>query len=1112
MSEKAKTVTICCDFLMTRSQTQNYHLKWFSLIIKRALSRAINTEINEFISSDNCAEYFQRASFFALSGQVLPLEETHAHFNAKAITNESLIYLKNYLGNTFVIGYELSEQTKSVLDAINIKYVDIWLHPVRFLDDNFYAYNSSDRDIRKKLNNYNLPEDTYYLYADKLKIQSYMGWDKFHNAIDKALIDNSCLFVGQTLTDKAVCRDGTMLTVLNFEEEFTRLTKEFEHVYFSPHPMIKGDYSSQLEFLKQFDNVSIIKEPGYKLLCSEKIKKVVAISSSLVYEARFFNKETEFFYRPIVPVSSNGGDDGNYISIFNKLHSSLFWADILKDEFSISDNIIDIDYMTNKNNYRDMLALYYNNKVFDKEQYVFENNKQANNGAIVKKVENKKSNQIEPYYSNIIAVEKIKKLISKNKVVSFDIFDTVIQRNVSNPSDITLLVAQYALKKLSIPIDAYMNARRLCKEKSSFLYETPLLDRYKIIADILSLSEESALELYNYELKIDYKMLQPRAIGLELISAAKAAKKKVILTSDIYYDREFVVSILKKCGIYYDELYISSDLDKTKESGTLYDVLIKKYNQDILHVGDNRHSDYVKAFERKITPILLLSNKEQVKRTLKGYKELEGDFKEIRNGLIQANISKFPIITFEPGYTSGKAENFGYNVVGDIFLSFAHWILIEAQSRGIKKLAFLARDGEIIKKVFDHINKTEIESVYILASRRCVRVASMIEREDVIKEINNFVDSLNEKNKEILSFLSLRFGISTDQISSILGADFSYNYNERNKLKASLLSDEFICPVLINAAQERIDYTEYLNSNHIDSETAFVDIGHNGSLQASISKLLNLRKSLGLYFATYEGVADTLGAVNGEHIGLGYYRDKISIKERADNYIKYALMIETLFLNDKGTFIKFELKNDKLEPSYLSVNNEGKRVRFINSMQSGIMKYVSDVTSNLADLNIDICSSKTYSQSFDACARFFEIMKSPMLRDAKMFAGVTIENFFSGRDIRYITPEANKLNVVTLWKEGTFLIKQDVNKAKTDQVVINNKHLLKKVDEVDKSDLNLKIKIARATLNISSSLIMIMSPFIKNKKIMKLRKDRNAFYKDSNNKIIKRLWRASHYN
>jgi hypothetical protein len=112
MSEYSKTVTICCDFLMTRSQTQSYHLKWFSLIIKRALSRTIDAEINEFVSDDDTSEKFQRSTFFALSGQVLPLEETHAHFNVNAINNESLIYLEKFLSKTFVIGYELSEQTK----------------------------------------------------------------------------------------------------------------------------------------------------------------------------------------------------------------------------------------------------------------------------------------------------------------------------------------------------------------------------------------------------------------------------------------------------------------------------------------------------------------------------------------------------------------------------------------------------------------------------------------------------------------------------------------------------------------------------------------------------------------------------------------------------------------------------------------------------------------------------------------------------------------------------------------------------------------------------------------------------------------------------------------
>lgn len=44
-------------------------------------------------------------------------------------------------------------------------------------------------------------------------------------------------------------------------------------------------------------------------------------------------------------------------------------------------------------------------------------------------------------------------------------------------------------------------------------------------------------------------------------------------------------------------------------------------------------------------------------------------------------------------------------------------------------------------------------------------------------------------------------------------------------------------------------------------------------------------------------------------------------------------MIETIFLNEKGTFIKFNKVDDKLIPEYLSVKNEAKRISFIRSLQ-----------------------------------------------------------------------------------------------------------------------------------------------------------------------------------
>ncbi|WP_214680353.1 hypothetical protein, partial [Escherichia coli] len=86
--------------------------------------------------------------------------------------------------------------------------------------------------------------------------------------------------------------------------------------------------------------------------------------------------------------------------------------------------------------------------------------------------------------------DKIKNMLSKHKVVSLDIFDTVLQRNIANPSDIPYLVAKYGKEKFFINIESYMDARKKCKSLSQYTYETPLSERYKIIGKLLSIPED----------------------------------------------------------------------------------------------------------------------------------------------------------------------------------------------------------------------------------------------------------------------------------------------------------------------------------------------------------------------------------------------------------------------------------------------------------------------------------------------------------------------------------------------------------------------------------------------------------------------------------------------
>ena len=57
------------------------------------------------------------------------------------------------------------------------------------------------------------------------------------------------------------------------------------------------------------------------MLSRNEIKKVVAISSSVLYEAKFFGKDIEYLYQPVI--------DENYIIIYKEYFNTSFWIDIL---------------------------------------------------------------------------------------------------------------------------------------------------------------------------------------------------------------------------------------------------------------------------------------------------------------------------------------------------------------------------------------------------------------------------------------------------------------------------------------------------------------------------------------------------------------------------------------------------------------------------------------------------------------------------------------------------------------------------------------------------------------------------------------------------------------
>lgn len=138
------TIFLTSDILMTKEKEQFSNLRWFRDFLSRRLLKSSGQKPVSLTSSLSNASQLNRVKFFSLSNIELDIEETQFYYDEKKITKESKDYLLEFIPEgSIVIGYELSRQTRRIFDSLNITYIDVWLHPIRYLDDVLFAFNSN---------------------------------------------------------------------------------------------------------------------------------------------------------------------------------------------------------------------------------------------------------------------------------------------------------------------------------------------------------------------------------------------------------------------------------------------------------------------------------------------------------------------------------------------------------------------------------------------------------------------------------------------------------------------------------------------------------------------------------------------------------------------------------------------------------------------------------------------------------------------------------------------------------------------------------------------------------------------------------------------------------
>ncbi len=222
-------------------------------------------------------------------------------------------------GLELVVGFELTNALKKRCDDQEITWIDLRIAPVRYLDDIYFAFETSHDEVRKRLQQYRIDDALCRHHAELVKATV------IKQKKSRIVPDNTLLLVGQTERDRVVFDGERYLTLVDKTSELMEIAHRYDHVWFKPHPYAKNTRYLTRELRRVIGKVTVTRANIYHLLANEGIAHVAGLNSSVLYEAGNFGKETTFLHTPTF--------SDKQIGIYGHYFDASFWSDVLSPLF-----------------------------------------------------------------------------------------------------------------------------------------------------------------------------------------------------------------------------------------------------------------------------------------------------------------------------------------------------------------------------------------------------------------------------------------------------------------------------------------------------------------------------------------------------------------------------------------------------------------------------------------------------------------------------------------------------------------------------------------------------------------------------------------------------------
>ena len=536
--------------------------------------------------------------------------------------------------------------------------------------------------------------------------------------------------------------------------------------------------------------------------------------------------------------------------------------------------------------------------------------------------------------SNTYNISKIKDIINKYEYVSFDIFDTLIKRNVEKPEDVFILTQKIAKDIYKIEIENFFEKRKNAEEKAKKIgkINEPNIDEIYQYIDVKKQKEK----LKEIEIQVEFDICQKNIDFFDIYQYCCKKNKKIIITSDMYLNREYIVKILEQVGIkHYNYLFVSNDIRLSKNKGNIYPYIMKKLNiknSQIVHIGDSKKADYLVPMKYGIRAILI--HKKINKLRYYDKKEINKDNNET---FFYSIIEKF--INNNMSIEKSEYYKIGYETLGILLYGYTKWLIEKLQRKNIKKIYFLAREGALLKEAFDLLNNTDIESRYLYVSRRSTRVSLLKDiknLEDVFEivkmrkiiDINSFFKSVGleiSKYKELLDKYKCK---PQDNILNIKEFDTIFD-----KIKNDIKS---------NAKNEEKNLLQYLKQEEVEGNIAVADVGWVGTMQNALTKIINQNSEKCDIFGFYMGQAPNAKKFIEKGMKNEAYLFSYNQLEEYKKIRAFLNLFESFFLAQHGTTIGYKLEKNVYVPILDEIEYSKDEIEKFKEIQDGAIEFIKE--------------------------------------------------------------------------------------------------------------------------------------------------------------------------